>query len=258
MTDNIFRYTLEDALEVAARTPPANARASRMENRDRWYGDRSDDSFDAALRLARVGDPDGALKLRRKLEAIPSLGASPRPVLRWSETEGVEIDVGRYAVGDPQCLIETVRARRPSPTVKIAVERAVNSSTSPDEMRSVGASVLAVVEQLRLNGVPTEIWVCYTQRLDETMSVQVRVQEAGRPVNVDVLAFWVADPMAFRRIGFALQEQQDADVRARCGIQNVMSYGYPCRTPREGFDEVAPAYQRDATAWIADVMTRRR
>jgi hypothetical protein len=125
-------------------------------------------------------------------------------------------------------------------------------------MLTVGASVLAVVEQLRMSGIPTEIWICFTQKRDEVMSVQVRVQEAGRPVNVDVLAFWVADPAAFRRIGFSLQEQQDAVVRSRCGIENVKNYGYATATPREGFDEYAPAYSYQVSTWIADVMARRR
>ena len=271
MTDtaHVFRYELDDALRVADNAPPVGATASHVfatssGYTDDFYGDADtgstgDEQFAHALAQGRNGDHSTALDIRRKLATMPTLGATLRPTMRWSDSDGTQLDVGRYAVGDPQCLVDTVRATRPTMTVKIVVERAVSANITTDEIRTVGASVLAVVEQLRLSGIPTEVWVAFTQRHTDVMSGQVKIQEAGRPVNVDVLGFWVANPAAFRRLGFALQEQQSDDVRQLCGISHAQAYGYPTNTPNDDgyFDEVAPSRAHQVEAWVSDVLTRR-
>lgn len=250
--------SIDEALAVAVRTPPSDAAQSRVDTDGRrdWYGDDDARTFDGAVRMARTGDPKGALLLNRALDAIPSVKPARRATMRLGDV-GTDVDLGRFTTGNPDCLYDVVPARRPSQTVRIAIERAVGANTSTEEMRSTGASVLAVVEQLRLSGYPAEVWVTFTQMHTDTMSVQVRVQDAGRPVNSDVLAFWVSNPAAFRRVGFALEEQQPADVRHACGITAMQSYGFPTRNPGDGFDEVAPARSYDATEWISDVLNRR-
>ena len=257
---HIVRFpTIDDALAVAVKEPPVDARESRAPDFDGgWYGD--DDAartFDDAMRMARYGDPRGALLLRKRLETMPTIGTAPRPTSRHSATDGIELDVGRYATGDPECLIETVRATRTTQTLKIAVERSVGASTPVETMRTTGASVLAVVERMRLSGIPTEIWVTFTQSREEKLSVQVMVQAAGRPVNVDVLSFWISNPAAFRRIGFAIEEQQPRNVREPCGITSARAYGMPTPCPDDGFDEIAPASASAVEQWVRAVMARR-
>jgi len=168
------------------------------------------------------------------------------------------MDVGRFLDGDPECMIEVRRRRKPMPVLRIGVERSIGSRVDADEIRATGGSVMAVVEALRTAGAAAEVWVTYSQGAKEIISCQVLVQEAGRPMNIERLAFWIANPGAFRRVGFAIEEQQPESVRVKCGITERQSYGYPTTPPNaEFFDEVAPSNSWAVEAWIKDVMQRR-
>jgi len=249
----IRRWTIEEALEQAVKPPPAGANASRQK-KPGWAGP----DFDVAVQMAVEGDPKSAIGLDKHLGVLSRVRHSVRTVTRWGEA-GSSVDVGRFLAGEPECMAESVRARRASPVVRLGVERAVGHYVSADEMRATGASVLAVVEALRTAGIPAEIWVTYTVAGWEghTLSTQVLIQEAGRPINLDVLAFWIVNEASFRRIGFAIEEQEPADVRREVGISTGAGYGHPEATPAADFDEVAPANSYQATAWIREVLERR-
>jgi hypothetical protein len=157
-------------------------------------------------------------------------------------------------------MVDTVRARRSSPVIRLAIERAVSFQISDSDIRATGASVLAVVEALRTAGVPSEVWVTTSVRGNGsaygTMSTQVLVQEAGRPINIERLAWWATNSGVLRRLAFAIWEQQPAAVRSAYNIGG--NYGYPTKTPDEPkFDEVAPAYEREVEQWITSVLSRR-
>lgn len=248
----IRKWTMEEALERAVMPPPTYA-ASR-ERRAGWAGPE----FDDAIRMAAEGDPKNALGIDKHLGVLSRIRHANRSITRWGEA-GSSVDVGQFMSGEPDCMMETVRARRPSPVLRIAVERAVPHTVSAEEMRATGASVLAVVEALRTAGIPSEIWVTYSIAgwSGHTLSTQVLVQEAGRPINLDVLAFWVVNPASFRRIGFAVEEQEPEDVKSECGINSGGGYGHPVPTPKDDFDEVAPAFAHQASEWIREVLGRR-
>jgi hypothetical protein len=249
----VTRYDdVHEALDAAAREPRFTARASRTPAMgDDWsYG-----TWDDALRLARDGDPDLTRVLREKAGAFASIRYAQRPTSRWSPS-GSLVDVGRFMAGEYDCMVETVRARRPAPVLKIAVERAVPWTRSTADMIAVGTSVLVAVEALRTAGVACEIWVTFTQMSSRQLSVQVRVQEPGRPVDVSRLAYWVVNPSAFRRLGFALDEQEDKDVQTAAGMLGG-SYGYAVGRPIGSFDEVAPPHAAEVDAWLTTVLERR-
>lgn len=244
-------YTLSEALERAAMQPPSNASASRTAE-ESWAGA----SYEDAMRMAYEGDPRSARLLKVKAGALAKSHTGLRAVQMWG-VAGSAIDMGRYLSGEPECMIETVRARRPSPVIKLGIERTVSSGISTDEMASTGVSVLAAVEALRLVGVPSEVWVTFTQAQQKKLSVQVLIQEAGRPIDIDRLAFWVVHPSALRRVGFAIQEQEPIEDRILTGILDAQSYGYPAEADKGDFDEWAPAQSYQVTEWLARVMLRR-
>jgi hypothetical protein len=249
------KLTVSEAVERAQLPCPRGANAS-YNNDKSWAGEHWDD----AVKMALDGDPESARGLRKYLGVLARVRQGNRTVARWGESGG-SVDVGRFLAGDPECMIESVRARRPAPVTRIAIERAVSANISQMEMRATGASVLAVTEALRTAGVPAEIWVTFSLRGHwgaDYHSTQVLVQEAGRPIDLDVLAFWVANPAAFRRLGFALEEQEPEEVRDRMGFYNDGGYGGP-DTPKnkEDFDEVTPANSSGAERWIAEVLSRR-
>ncbi len=252
MKDNTtLTLTLVEALEVAQR-PTREHASSRRDDGDKWHGE----TFQDAVEKAWEGDPREAANLRKKLGAMASIQTAPRATRRL-DTAGSQVDMSRFMRGDPENMVEVVRARRAAPVLRIAVERAVPSHTPADTIRSVGTSVLAVIENLRTAGVAAEIWATFSLSgiTNKKHSTQVLIQEAGRPIDVDRLAYWTCNPSALRRICFGIWEQQDEEFIKEFNIFG--NYGYPVMTPPEGFDEVAPARDFEVKPWITDVLQRR-
>jgi len=207
------------------------------------------------------GDPESALGLNKYLGVLARVRQHTRAVTRWQEA-GSMVDVAAYLAGEPECMMEMVPARRPSPVIRIAIERCVSFFTSAEEMRATGASALAIVEALRTAGVPAEIWVTFTTGWPTRKSVlseQVLVQEPGRPIDLDRLAFWAANPAAFRRLAFALYEQEPSEIRNEFHIYTGGGYGSAnSRPPNEDFfDEVAPSDSYSCERWVREVLNRR-
>lgn len=242
------RYTLAEAIETAQR--PTFADSTSRSDAEGWHGE----TFEDAIRMAEHGDKTAALKL--ELGTRASIRPLRRSVIRWGEA-GSTVDVARYLSGEPENMIETVPARRPSAVIRLAIERCVSAGTSPETMRITGASVLAAVEGLRTSGVSAEIWTTFTTGSRITISVQVLIQAAGRPIDIDRLAYWTVNPSALRRIAFALMEQESRAIRTVIGIVARGGYGIPTAVDPEGFDEVAPADKAHVTDWIRDVLKRR-
>ncbi len=251
----MFTYTIDEAIEVATRKTRPTASSRREDDGSREKG-WSGESFEDAVKMAVEGDPTTAADLRRKLGAMASIQTAPRAT-RKLDVAGTQVDMSRFLRGDHENMVEVIRARRAAPVLRIAVERAVSSYVTPETIRSVGTSVLAVVENLRTAGVAAEIWVTFSIRGmgGKKSCTQVLIQEAGRPIDVDRLAFWACNPATLRRIAFAIWEQQSAEFVKEYNIFG--NYGYPDQTPREDFDEVAPSQAEKVTEWIADVLQRR-
>ena len=175
------QWTIEEALERAAKPPPRTANASRR-NKDYWAGE----TYETAMQMANTGDPKSALGLKKYLGILARVRQANRTMARWGES-GSTVDVARFLSGEPESMIEIVKARRATPVLKIGIERAVSHYVDAEEMRATGASVLAVVEALRTAGIAAEIWTTFTIGGwgGTKLSTQVLVQEAGRPIDVE-------------------------------------------------------------------------
>lgn len=247
--------TAAEAIERASLPNPHEdmARASRSAEHDSWGGG----TFDDIVALATRGYPDGARKLRN-VGLLARIREVTRPAPVW-DTSGSTVDVGRFLGGEPECMQQVVRRNRPSPVVRIAVERCVHSGISPQEILRTGAAVLAAVEALRTAGIPAEIWATFTvQAGTRKMHSRVLVQRAGMAVDVDVLAFWLMHPGALRRIGFGLWEQQSREVRKEFRFLTPGTYSHPTIHLLTGeYDENVPAYGDAVIEWVRSLLKRR-
>jgi len=266
-TRRIRKFDLEQAIALATKRPPEGIEnvSSRVEldsfgPRD-WYGA----TFEEAIQMSYEGYHKGTLKLQRKLGKLARIRTATRPRPRWGP-EGSSVDIGRFMTGEPDDMVEVVRGQRPSPVIKIGIERAIAAATSTGDIEATGASVLAVVEALRTAGIPSEVWVTftvdnYTMRNRNIIGVshQVLIQQAGRPIDMDRLAFWTVHPAALRRFAFATYEHEPKNVRETMGFRRMGGYGRPTQLSRHehDFDEIVPAREYEAKAWILDVIRRR-
>jgi hypothetical protein len=229
-------------------------------------------TWDKSKKLLTDGWKEGVARL----DVAPNsrLAEALRPQILW-DVAGSECDVASYLAGVPECMGEVVRRRRPSPVVRIGVDKAISCNVSADRIMNVGRNVVVLVESLRLAGIAAEVWVCQSvgggwrirQRNGEKKysryDLTIQVQEAGRPIDLSRLAYWVAHPAALRKTIFALEEMEDNNVRGSFGFggDHGSGYGMPVTNGlKDQFDEWTPSpmlSESEIQAWVTDVMTRR-
>ena len=266
----IRRYTLDEAIRTASHC--ALDATAYDPDHDAWAGG----SIESALRWAREGRPDYVQDLRLDVGTTARIRSGTRPAPVY-DAVGSDIDISRWISGHPEACIEMRRTVRPAPVLRIAVEIVVPGYTKQEEIRDQGRSVFIAIESLRTLGISSEIWVTASLKTQYShhdtnaptwLSYQILVQEAGRPINVAVLAYWIIDPTALRRIVFSLMEHEDSATRRAYAIHKGGGYGL-CQSQSslisarlyDDFDEIAPrspAFEPDQLRhWLRDLLMRR-
>lgn len=164
-----------------------------------WYGSHA--TLDAAITAAREG-----VDVR-----VTSAPAVTLPVGKGTsrattfDVAGGRLDVERYRLGEPECMV--VRRRRPSPlNVRIAVHNGALAETDAETLRERGRRVLAVLNALTAAGANVQLDIVSMAICgDVTVTNIIRVKEFGQYVDPRVVAFWIADVAAHRRVGFKLR-----------------------------------------------------
>lgn len=237
---------------------PANKKkinGASQNNTDGWSGC----SYEQSIKYLTDGWKAGVAKLA--VEPNATIHEAMRPKQTW-DVAGSEVDIGAFLAGEPECMNEMVRIKRPSPVVRIGVDKAIANDVSKDRIHNMGRNVLTLVESLRLAGIPTEIWVCQAVGGGgDVMDVRVCVQEPGRPIDISRLAYWVAHPGALRRTIFALEELEPQNIRDTIGIYPMGGYGFPMHNhAQKEFDEWAPSPGQPnhvIESWVQEVLNRR-
>ncbi len=229
-----------------------------------WSGTAT---YAESVTMAHDGWKDGAATLGLSAGVDAQIRLSTRPAATWSQV-GSQVDMGAYLAGEPDCMISMVRTIRQAPLLRIVVERAIPGIVDEREVRSVGATVANVVEALRLNGIPSEIWSVVTltaaKYAHPGVQYAVRAQAAGSMVDADILAYWIAHPAALRRTAFRWMELESAAFRKGFNATEDGSYGTvpPAAGPEDpryahlDADTVAPTRSMDAERWAADLLDR--
>jgi hypothetical protein len=252
-----------DAAAYVDRSPVRADDQSRTKSGGSFHGGWS---WEETVTAARDGWPGGAGILGLDAGADAQVRQSTRPAPVW-DVEGDAVDVGAFLAGEPECMVSMRRSVRQAPVLRIGVERCIDGGTDEREIRAVGATVASVVEALRLNGVPSEVWSITTLGASsggDGVQYAIRAQRAGDMVDSDLLAFWLAHPGTLRRIVFAMMEREDGDFRRRYSVGRSGSYGIvpnaaDATDPRYAhldLDTVAPAYRNTADTWAADLLDR--
>lgn len=190
-----------------------------------------------ALELAEAGWSD----VRDEMEAMTNdIASRVQQVTRLTlmprmDVVGVAVDVGAYMTGEPECMVLPELKQMPtdSPVVTLAVNVAASCSVDAKDLRKRGAVILALVEVLRIVGIPAEIWMLMevTQGATDSFTHAVRLLATDQPIDTDEIAFALAHPAAFRRIGFAAMERETE-------VDIGWGYGIPRKDPSSWTTEV--------------------
>jgi hypothetical protein len=194
---------------AAARGPSSVGSEFAAENQRDFYGTKS---IKEAEGLLAKGWPDGAARiarLRDKLNVVVREAAASRVRDTVWGVEGEWCDVGRIAIGEPECCarVDSEGDGETGRVVTLRYNAAVSGSVSTTAIEARGVAVLAAVDLIEASGVRCEVIYSQGSRgMGPNLECNVVVKAADTPVDLDRLAFVLVHPSFFRRIGFAFLE----------------------------------------------------
>ena len=207
--------SVSEFVTYTAETPPVTE-ASRRQSHQRgsnadWAGG---DDFDAVVRIGHGGWSDGreriaAMAKRMKTHVASRQNQRPRFAVRKAYT-GTMVSVSAYLAGRPKQMRRIVREVRPSgKACHIAINLCASGGVRASVLEARGAAVAALVTVLERNGIRCEVTAYIqtgTPNGAKCAAAVVRVKSANSRLQIDSLAFMLAHPGAFRRLGFAFFE----------------------------------------------------
>lgn len=205
-----------------------NYRASREPNRRGWHGASLKDTWE----LAKTGWKEGTALLQQEIKSFENIMPSRR-VRRETVMDitgpGV-LDFGRWATGHPEAWMvqqeSEVADSHNGNIIRMVFNISSSSGVSTGEMMRKGATVVGLIDLLEQAGKRVELdLVSGTRGSGHSIRTVLRVKESSAPVDIERLAFALANPASFRRVCFSLWEQAPFEARKACDIPG--GYGMP-------------------------------
>lgn len=164
-------------------------------------------SFEECTKLGTLGWAEGRKKLEKWTARFTDKIQGVRMHIRYNLT-GSTLDVGRFVEGEPECFrIRKKIKDKPQPRVlRIVMGLAGNFDKSADYFFNRGASMAALVDILEGQGIRCEVIIYFGRSLSKSNAEQtlaVCLKQAGEPVDMDKIAFWVCHVGAARRLAFS-------------------------------------------------------
>lgn len=188
--------------------------------------------FTGALALARNGWAKGEEMVQRMSTALFDKVAShierEYPVY---DVEGTGLDVARYLEGEPECWLRMEYRESEGPghkRVRVVLNGSVSAAVRAETIQGKGAAVVALVQLLEYAGHSVElIWVNAIVRDYKSDTIDspahssgvtvVKLKAAEQPVDVARVAFALAHPAMFRRLGFSVMEHWPYALQVQLG-----------------------------------------
>jgi len=180
-----------------------------------------------ALKLAYNGWNDGAKAIAQGLELLPARHSIPSK--RYG-VYGHRVNVGKFASGNPVCMVQKRSTERPKPGITIAVQIGANAGVSAEHMSNYGLALAAYIERLSLMGYPVEVIAVDVYSYSAgRLVVSWTVKQMGAPLNYSDIAFSIGHPAAMRRLSFAIAERSDFTSHGGTygGAGNAVPSDYP-------------------------------
>ena len=204
-------------------------RTSRDTGNARFFGT---ETFEEAIELARVGWPEGAKKVKAKLDILRSAIPAKRMVkeVEMSRVGPGIIDMGRYKQGHPAPWVTWAEREEESveavdgKIITIAFNITASGGVSTDTMFRKGATIAALTDLLERSGKRVELILIDTSKgRYDSMTIQSTIKRPEDPLDIDRITFSIGHSATLRRLGFSIYEQQDN--AARNGWTSAGNYG---------------------------------
>ena len=219
--------SLNEALQYAKAN--TDRRSSDSERDVKWAGSNS---LDDAVQLGI----DGWHEIRPQVDAMFSKMEEQINMALGDVFEtrfdygGDSVDIDRFMMGDPECMIDyvTTPAGRMGRVVRVLVNGSASANVTPERIMQRGVLATALVDVLAKLGVGVEVWLesATDDRGKSKHSQLIKLHSSEERLDIDNLMFAMAHPSMLRRIGFSILERTGW-ANARQIAQVGAGYGQP-------------------------------
>ena len=188
-------------------------------------------SFDEAIKLTKIGWPEGLAKMKDRMELIKSHipARKLQQELRYEQTGPGTIDMERLKQGHPEPWVvwrtkeDMVEGDK---IVRILYNAAASAFVSTERIFQKGAMICTLIDLLERSGKRVELVLADVSQGRTQITTTVMVKKANDILDMDRLAFALAHSACLRRLGFSIMEQAPKQYRDGCGIPHG-GYGRP-------------------------------
>lgn len=260
----------EYVAKVNAPNPhPTGALATQNSSHSAGGSFRGAEDWDGACALAGTGWLEGTRKVQAMATKLAGhvAGRRPKQVPVLSATMPGALDIGRYAAGQPDCMVvledsedETETAGRG--VVKVRFNESVSGSVSGDAIFVRGAACVILVDWLEQAGYRVELELATANRAGigqvELVGVTtVTLKRAEDALDMDRLSFALCHPATLRRFAFARFERMPEALQQ----QVQFGYGTPADMPAEDGTIDLPSHLGEAgpdaaLRWVCEELVR--
>lgn len=182
-----------------------NARhASDERGRTEWAGTAS---FNDAVSLLSNGWTDKLAEIRKEMaqfDRVMEQNVTYQKKRPSTSVVGFAPHVPNAIMGLPNSMIRTEHTPMKTKVVRIIYNMCMNSGTDADDIMNAGLAVLKIANALERKGMRVRVDVnpFLAERNREKVCALVCIKDWRQPIDLKKIAFPVAHPSMFRRIGF--------------------------------------------------------
>lgn len=190
---------------------------------EHYYAKESDDNewhggtFEDAVRQARTGNPELVRDLFEGTNVISAM-IDEEQIGEIRDVTGEYFDVADFLSGEPEVFRRKEYCNR-KPVVPVYANFSMNCKISNDVIKNRGCAVTALCDELSRSGFIVDLHLVQAAEYEcrkYLTSIAVQLD----PLDLDTVAFIIANPLCLRRLWFAALERYVDD-------PNPYGHGHP-------------------------------
>lgn len=265
-------YTAHDLLDEIERTHAEKPWHGSQEGSDPWWMKceshnvasdfQGNFSWDDSVNALRYGWPEHNEAISEEVEEAVNKMQEKVNAFREKmffdvhDVSGAEVDIDRYLVNEPECMIEQhINSDvNHGKAIKVLVGIVASWMVPSEAIIKRGSAVIAQVNALISSGMNVELWAGEAVQgrgsggSSTTFCEMIQLKDYNDVIDPDVLAFMLGHPSMLRRMAFFCNELRPEGERRELGCAEFnRGYGTISHFPpdiAQQFDVVIEKYER--------------
>ena len=211
-------YGLGDYVDVSESNKYANSRSESRKN-SAGVNNFAGGTYEDAVEQAKSGNPELVESFYDGVEALNAMiEASGRAFTR--DVTGEFFDVGDFLAGEPECWWKDDSLEGKRQVVPVYVNTCMSCWVSNTIIKNRGCAIVALCDMLQKQGFIVDLNIVCVSRYPGGKKLYEKCLVPTDPIDLDAMAFMVANPLFLRRLEFSICE-----VYLKCAHPD--SYGAP-------------------------------